>query len=123
MGLPAHMPPERVSDNPVLSPVAPADTMMQQIEELLGADAPTLARLEETLTEGYAQALALEAERWRLERKIADVAARFGDEVSDEDAAELAKLGQRLSDADGDLNRLRVLLASLRTRADEVRAA
>ena len=88
-----------------------------------GDQAPTLDHIEHTLTSGYARALALEAERWRLERKIADVAARFGDEVSDEDAAELAKLGQRLSDADGDLTRLRVLLASLRTRADEVRAA
>lgn len=42
--------------------------MLEQIEELLGAEEPTLARMEDTLTEGYAQALALEAERWRLER-------------------------------------------------------
>src|SRR6478609_6636022 len=47
-----------------------------------------------------AQALALEAERWRIERRIADVAARLGDEVTDEDAAELARLGQCLSSAD-----------------------
>ena len=39
-----------------------------------GASAPTLARLEDTLTEGYARALALEAERWRLERRIGEVA-------------------------------------------------
>jgi ABC-type phosphate transport system auxiliary subunit len=88
-----------------------------------GDEAPTLDHIEDTLTSGYARALALEAERWRLERKIADVAARLGEEVTDEDAAELAKLGQRLADADGDLSRLRALLASLRTRADEVRAA
>ena len=54
---------------------------------------------------------------------VADVAARLGDEVTDEDATELAKLGQRLSRADGDLTRLRALLASLRVRADQVRAA
>jgi hypothetical protein len=88
-----------------------------------GDRAPTLDHIEHTLTSGYARALALEAERWRIERKIADVAVRLAEEVSDEDAAELAKLSQRLSDADGDLTRLRVLLASLRTRADEVRAA
>ena len=49
-----------------------------------GEEAPTLDHIEHTLTAGYAQALALEAERWRLERKIADVAARLGDEVTDE---------------------------------------
>jgi hypothetical protein len=51
------------------------DPMLEQIEELLTAEAPPLARIEETLTEGYARALALEAERWRLERRIAQVAA------------------------------------------------
>src|SRR5262245_40900678 len=88
-----------------------------------GDDAPSLDRIEHTLTAGYARALALEAERWRIERKIAVVAARLGDEVTDEDASELARLGQRLSGADGDLTNLRVLLVALRTRADEVRAA
>jgi hypothetical protein len=88
-----------------------------------GETAPSLAHIEHTLTEGYARALALEAERWRIERQIADVAARLGDEVTDEDASELAKLGQRLSSADGDLSKLRNLLVALRTRADEVRTA
>jgi ABC-type phosphate transport system auxiliary subunit len=88
-----------------------------------GEEAPTLDYIEHTLTAGYARALALEAERWRLERKIAEVAARLGDEVTDEDATELAKLGHRLSDADGDLTHLRTLLASLRVRADQVRVA
>ena len=88
-----------------------------------GEEAPTLDHIEDTLTAGYARALALEADRWRVERQIADVAARMGDEVTDEDASELARLGQQLSSTDGDLNRLRTLLVALRTRADEVRAA
>jgi hypothetical protein len=88
-----------------------------------GDSAPTLADIEHTLTAGYATALALEADRWRIERRIADVASRLGDEVSDEDAAELARLGQTLSSADGDLITLRSLLVALRTRANEVRAA
>jgi ABC-type phosphate transport system auxiliary subunit len=87
-----------------------------------GEDAPSLDRLEHTLTAGYARALAIEAERWRLERRIAEVAARLGDEVTDEDTSELADLGHRLSSTDGDLSRLRTLLVSLRSRADEVRA-
>ncbi len=86
-----------------------------------GDDAPSLDHIEDTLTAGYARALALEAERWRLERQIADVAARLGDEVTDEDTSELARLGRSLSSADDDLSGLRGLLVSLRSRADEVR--
>jgi hypothetical protein len=102
--------------------------IQDQIRTLLdapptGDDAPSLDALEHTLTDGYASALALEAERRRLERRITGVAARLGDEVTDEDASELARLGQRLSSADEDLGRLRALLVSLRGRADEVRAA
>jgi hypothetical protein len=56
---------------------------VEPIEDLLnapasGAAAPTLARLEEALTDGYAHALALEAERLRLERRISEVAHELG---------------------------------------------
>jgi hypothetical protein len=88
-----------------------------------GDDAPSLDHIEHTLTEGYARALALEAERWRIERQLADVATRLGNEITDEDASELARLGERLSNADGDLNKLRTLLVALRSRADAVRTA
>lgn len=88
-----------------------------------GEDAPTLDAIEHTLTAGYARALALEAERWRLERRIAEVASKLADDTSELSHAELAKLGERLSAADGDLSRLRALLSSLRTRADQVRTA
>jgi hypothetical protein len=87
-----------------------------------GEDAPSLDDIEHTLTAGYARALALEAERWRLERRIAEVAAKLGKESSDPRTSELANLGQRLSDADGNLTDLRGLLSSLRTRADEARS-
>jgi hypothetical protein len=86
-----------------------------------GADAPTLDDIEHTLTAGYAKALALEAERRRLERRISEVASELGEEGADESHSELAKLGQRLSAADGDLTRLRRLLSSLRERAAVVR--
>ena len=88
----------------------------------LGEDAPSIDAIEHTLTAGYARALALEAERWRLERRIAEVAAQLGRKPQDDEHDELTQLGQRLSAADGDLTMLRDLLASLRSRADEVRA-
>jgi ABC-type phosphate transport system auxiliary subunit len=87
-----------------------------------GEDAPTIDDIEHTLTAGYARALTLEAERWRLERKIAQVAAQLGGKSQDDEHSELALLGRRLSAADGDLSNLRELLSSLRSRADEVRA-
>ena len=86
-----------------------------------GADAPSLDAIEDTLTSGYARALALEAERRQLERKIAEVAAELGGGSGDR-SSELATLGRRLADADGDIAHLRELLASLRTRASELRA-
>jgi hypothetical protein len=86
-----------------------------------GDDAPSLDAIEHTLTAGYARALALEAERWRLERKLAEAAAALGGTVVEGEHSELAMLGQRLSAANGDLTLLRDLLSSLRSRADEVR--
>jgi hypothetical protein len=93
--------------------------MLEQIEELLSAEAPPLARIEETLTEGYARALALEAERWRLERRIGEVAREGRDDIGDE----IRSLGSRLSNADGKLTELRTMLGSLHARARVVRLA
>jgi hypothetical protein len=93
--------------------------MQQQIEELLSADAPTLARMEDTLTEGYARALALEAERWRLERRIGEVAREGRTDIGEE----LKSLGTRLTHADGELSKLRSLLGTLHERARAARVA
>ena len=86
---------------------------MQQIEELLTAEAPSLDTLESTLTEGYAQALALEAERWRLERRLGEVAREGGADLVNE----LSSIGARLNSTDGELERLRSLLGTLHERA------
>jgi len=98
---------------------AAADTMLQQIEELLHADAPNLDALESILTEGYAQALALEAERWRLERRLGEVARAGGEDSGDE----ISSLGRRLTRADDELGKLRSLLGTLHERARAVRVA
>ena len=101
-------------------PMEPAAfPMVQQIEDLLNAPAPTLAHVEDTLTEGYATALALEAERIRLQRRLDEVARS----ATGEQADELRSLGSRLTSADGELERLRTVLSSLYDRARLMRAA
>ena len=102
--------------------------LFEEITKLLaaprsGAEAPPLARVEDTLTAGYARALALEAERWRIERRLGEVAAKLRDDRSELKTDEVATLAERLSDADGELSRLRALLATLRTRASDLRVA
>jgi hypothetical protein len=92
--------------------------MQQQIEDLLSAESPTLARLEDTLTEGYARALAIEAERWRLERRIGEVAREGRSNVGEE----LRSLGTQLTRADGELVELRSLLGTLHERARDLRS-
>ena len=60
---------------------AAADSMLiDDIRALLAAPSPDdsrpfLERLDATLTAGYAQALQLEAERWRIEQQIAEIIA------------------------------------------------
>jgi len=76
-----------------------------------------LADVDETLTTGYAHALALEAQQLRLERRLLAL-AREGD--SGGEAAELVGV---LAGVERELHELRVLLVSLRDRARELRAA
>ena len=102
---------------PVMS--SAAHPMVQQIEDLLSAHAPSLAHVEDALTEGYAQALQLEAERLRLERRLGEVARN----PEGDHREELRTLGSRLRRADGEIETLRSLLGSLSQRARTLRAA
>ena len=95
--------------------------MLERIEALLdapsnGAAAPTLASMEATLTDGYAEALALEAERTRIERRVGEVVRDAGEVSAHSVTAELAELSKRLDTADGELARLRTLLRNLQAR-------
>jgi hypothetical protein len=76
-----------------------------------GVGAPSLSELEDTLTTGYARALALEAERDRIERALLDATG-----------PERAKLNRRLERVAGELTDLRRLLVPLRSRARAVRS-
>ncbi|MDQ3890285.1 MAG: hypothetical protein M3312_07000 [Actinomycetota bacterium] len=79
---------------------------------------PLLAEIEHTLTDGYARALALEGESWRIQKRIGELAAKI---ESSEQAGELRRLGERLARATGELAGLRASLEILRRRAEAVR--
>jgi hypothetical protein len=99
-------------------------TIFAEIEAVLENRAETrLDRLEHTLTSGYAAALALEAERWRIERRIAEAAALVRGRGDGARAEEIALLARSLSSAEADLERLRTMLKVLRKRAVAARAA
>lgn len=95
--------------------------LQDEIADLLrmpenGTGAPSLDAIESTLTNGYAEALALEAERSRIERRLGEVVRDAGEVSAHSTAAELAELSERLDTADGELTRLRSLLHTLQAR-------
>jgi hypothetical protein len=85
-----------------------------------GAGAPSLATIETTLTDGYAAKLALEAERWRIERRLGEVARERGKPSS---RHEFTRLSEQLQTADGELATLRALLRNLQARRRTARRA
>ena len=108
-----------------MPPDYPSDALIDDaIRSLLrappcGPNALSLDEIEDRLTAGYAHALALDGERRRLERRLAETAVNMGSRLSAD--ADVAELGRRISVADGDLTELRGLLSTLRARADELR--
>jgi hypothetical protein len=84
---------------------------------------PFLERVDLTLTDGYAHALQLEAERWRIERRIAEVVAGLPAGTDSEHEPELVALSERLRAVNESIGSLRALLGSLRERRSELRDA
>ena len=98
--------------------------LLEQIDELLAdpAEEPaSLARLERTLTDGYAYALALESERWRLEQRMSELTGELGEGDQKLKTKELALLSDRLSTNADLLSGLRGELTRLRARTSAVR--
>jgi len=92
---------------------------MTEIRSLLDvpahADSPSRAVVEDTLTSGYAYALALEGERLRIERRLRELFRGDGEpRARSEEVSELTGL---LAHADQELAGLRALLSSLRAQA------
>jgi len=79
-----------------------------------------LEELERILTDGYAEALTIEAETLRLQRQLTTVARALGD-GDVQKARELSALAHRLEGRNGDLAALRRVLADLRRCLDALR--
>lgn len=95
--------------------------LLERINALLSAPTRDFATIERTLTDGYAHALSLEAEKWRLEKRIGEVARGLQRGDTAKKARELATLAQRVEGSLGDLTELRSQLADLRRHLDSVR--
>src|SRR5215210_3072605 len=105
---------------------------MSQLEPLLAEIASLLAqaeveddpvRLERTLTDGYARALSIEAERSRLQRRIGQITESLGRNGTSQ-ISEISLLATRLDAQACTLEHLRDELGRLRQRhSDAVRAA
>jgi hypothetical protein len=93
------------------------------LERIERGDYPERARLEETLTDGYAWALKLDAECGRLERRISADAEQLAHESSEERVRELSTLACLLTNRRRERDSLRNLLVVLRSGAQEARVA
>jgi hypothetical protein len=97
------------------------DDIHALLEQPLEAAPRLREQLEHTLTEGYARALALEGERFRLERRMGELAGGLdgGSGEPEPSTVELATVARRLGDTDAEIARLRAVLKVLRARARE----
>jgi hypothetical protein len=88
-------------------------TEIRSLLDMPRGAAPPRARVEDTLTTGYAYALGLEQRRVRLEKSLRAL-MRPG---ARPDAREVADVSARLAEVEEELARVRALLASLRAHA------
>jgi hypothetical protein len=96
--------------------------LLETIKALISSPTRDLDTIERTLTDGYAHALTLEAERVRLERRLAEAvqALQPGDpEVKTVEVSELARLLRATAAELVDLRRRLRELRSLRYTSPE----
>jgi hypothetical protein len=93
------------------------------VDRIESGDYPDRARVEETLTEGYAWALTLDAECGRLERRISANAEQLANGSNEEQARELSALARLLTHRRQERDILRARLARLRTGVREAPVA
>lgn len=107
----------RASDNAAAMEDLP--NLLDRIQVLVDGRDPSaperlLERMEHTLTDGYARALALEGEHLRIAREIGAAAADASRNAFDR----LGSLTDRLAATEGELEGLRARLAPLRERTE-----
>jgi hypothetical protein len=85
--------------------------LRERLDAALSRNGAEGENLEDLVTEGYAHALALDAERMKLERGITELAARAEDPAA---AQELRKLWLRHRTMRQQLSELRSMLAELK---------
>lgn len=98
---------------------------MARINAAVNAAGGDVEEIERRLTDGYAHALTLEAQRTRLERRLVDAVQELAGTGTTGKAKteELSALAASLDGTVGELSRLRHALADLRRHASSVRAA
>jgi pantothenate kinase len=102
---------------------ATTDRIQTLLARLDRGDYPDRARIETTLTDGYACALRLDAECDRIERRLADRAAKLGDNGTAAQARELSSLARLLAKRRRELESLRDLLSLLRAGFQQAKVA
>lgn len=102
---------------------ATTDRIRVLLDGIERGEHPDRPYLEETLTDGYACALTLDAECRRLERSISAKAERLAHGSGEDEARELSALARLLTSRRGELDSLRELLAVLRSGTREPRVA
>jgi uncharacterized membrane-anchored protein len=102
--------------------VATLEQVLDEISTAMVAAEGDLDAIERTLTDGYARALSLEAERYRLEKRLAEATQDLQRGDTKAKTRELSRLAARLDANAGDLGTLRRVLADLRRHAAAVRA-
>ncbi len=102
-------------------------SLTERLEDLLsaleGGHDPGRMRLENTLTDGYAWALKLDAECSRFERAIGTLASELDHASGEQQARELSRTARKLARSKRELAALRGLLSALRTEAAEAKVA
>jgi hypothetical protein len=106
-----------------IAPLIERIGLVFQRAHLTGAEPPEYAEVEQLLAEGYAEALSLELDQARTERRIADLFAAGSKGPEGSPAAELRALGAKRLSRERDIVRLRSLLDELREYGESLKPA
>jgi hypothetical protein len=94
--------------------------LLQEINALIDEPGTDRTVVERALTDGYAHALELESQRWRLQRRVEELTLALGRGDAPTQTKELTRLAKQLDGNAGDLSRLRSVLAELRRRSSSL---